>query len=89
MEFLKGQLAPAGTAPAARPLARVYTSQPVYLDHFDVEPNALLPLGLQEAGGYSSLSTRASLAYAWAAETSQGRLLDVWNVRYFVWPSRA
>ena len=86
--FLRDRLAPPGGDPAARPLARVYTSQPVYLDHFDVEPNALLPLGVQEAWGYSSLSSESGLAYAWAAETTQGRLLDVWNVRYFLWPTR-
>jgi hypothetical protein len=87
VEYLRKQLAPPGVPAEQRPLYRVYTSQPIFLDRFDVEPNALLPLGIQEAGGYSSLSIEDNLAYAWAAETSQGRLLDVWNARYFVWPA--
>ncbi|HEX2185365.1 MAG TPA: hypothetical protein VHN78_07655, partial [Chloroflexota bacterium] len=86
--YLRQQLTPPGAAPEARPLYRVYTSQPVYLYRFDVEPNVLLPLGIQEAGGYSSLDNDTHLAYAWAAETSQGRMLDVWNARYYLWPNR-
>jgi hypothetical protein len=86
--LLQAQLAPDAQPPEARPLYRVYTSQPVYLDRSDVEPNVLLPLGIQEAGGYSSLSADVNMAYAWAAELSQGRMLDVWNVRYLVWPNK-
>ena len=85
--YLRAALAPPGAAPAKRPLYRVYTSQPVYLYQDDVEPNALLPLGVQEAGGYSSLSTTTNLAYAWAAETGMGRMIDIWNARYFLWPN--
>jgi hypothetical protein len=87
-QYLRAQLAPAGVTPDQRPLARVYTSQPVYLGHTDVEPNVLLPMGIEEAGGYSSLSTTVNLAYGWAAETSMGRMLDVWNARYFLWPNK-
>ncbi|MBI3971145.1 MAG: YfhO family protein [Chloroflexi bacterium] len=86
--YLQSQLAPPGTAENGRPLYRVYASQPVYLYQSDVEPNALLPLGIQEAGGYSSLSTSVNLGYGWAAELSQGRMLDVWNVRYYLWPNK-
>jgi hypothetical protein len=85
--YLQAQLAPPGTVADQRPLYRVYTSQPLYLGQTDVEPNVLLPTGIQEAGGYSSLSTTINLAYGWAAETSQGRMLDVWNARYFLWPN--
>jgi len=89
--YLAGVLAPASASVAAsalkRPLYRVYTGQAVYLGRSDVEPNALLPLGVQEAGGYSSLSTERHMAYAWAAETSWGRMLDVWNARYVVAPN--
>src|SRR5581483_2392020 len=87
--YLQSQLAPPGLPPDQRPLYRVYTSQPTYLRHTDIEPNQLLPLGIQEALGYSSLNTSTSLAYAWAAETSLGRMLDVWNVRYYLWPNAA
>ncbi|HET7768175.1 MAG TPA: YfhO family protein, partial [Chloroflexota bacterium] len=85
--FLRDRLAPVGVPEAARPLERVYAGQAVYLGRTDVEPNALLPLGVQEAGGYSSLSSERHMAYAWAAETSAGRMLDVWNARYFVAPN--
>ena len=85
--YLRDQLAPPGVPADKRPLERVYTSQPVYLGHTDVEPNVLLPLGVQEAGGYSSLSSTVNLAYGWVAETSQGRMLDVWNARYLLWPN--
>ena len=87
-EALRAALAPAGVPEAQRPLARVYAAQSVYLGRTDVEPNALMPLGVQEAGGYSSLSSERHLAYAWAAETSMGRMLDVWNAGYYVVPNR-
>ena len=86
--FLRQELAPASAAAEQRPLARVYAGQAVYLGRTDVEPNALLPLGVQEAGGYSSLSSERHMAYAWAAETSLGRMLDVWNARFFVTPNQ-
>jgi hypothetical protein len=74
---------------ASTPLYRVYTGQAVYLGKSDVEPNVLLPLGVQEAGGYSSLSTERYMAYAWAVEGTWHRMLDVWNARFFLTPNAA
>ncbi|HEU5314823.1 MAG TPA: YfhO family protein, partial [Chloroflexota bacterium] len=74
----------AGSTP---PLYRLYTAQSVYLGRTDVEPNALLPLGVQEAGGYSSLSSERHMAYSWGAETSGGTMLDVWNAAYYASPN--
>ena len=86
--LLRNTLAPVGTDSSAHPLYRSYASQAVYLGRSDAEPNTLLPFGVQEAGGYSSLNSQRHTAYAWAAETSAGRMLDVWNARYFVVPNQ-
>jgi hypothetical protein len=64
--YLRAQLAPPDAPVRDRPLYRVYTSQPVYLYHYDDVPNALVPLGVQEAGGYSSVRSERSTAYAWS-----------------------
>ncbi|MGH2371410.1 MAG: hypothetical protein ACRDI2_24825, partial [Chloroflexota bacterium] len=61
-QFLRRRLASPDVSAGRRPLYRTYAAQPLYLDQADVEPNALLPLGIDEAGGYSSLSTESNLA---------------------------
>jgi hypothetical protein len=52
-----------------------------------VAPDRLVPLGLQEAGGYASLDTSRQRAYLLRVQRVDDELLDLWNVRYLLDPS--
>jgi hypothetical protein len=52
-----------------------------------VAPDRLVPLGLQEAGGYASLDTSRQRAYLLRVQRVDDDLLDLWNVRYLLDPS--
>ncbi|HEY3110374.1 MAG TPA: hypothetical protein VGL23_16555, partial [Chloroflexota bacterium] len=76
----------AARGPAARFLAehnglhRVLTVAPVW----ETAPNRLVPLGIDEAGGYSSLLPDRHQAWLRAAQQGAEPLLDVMGVRYLV-----
>jgi hypothetical protein len=53
-----------------------------------VAPDRLVPLGLQEAGGYASLDTSRQRAYLLRVQRVDDDLLDLWNVRYLLDPAR-
>jgi hypothetical protein len=50
-------------------------------------PNRLLPVGLQEADGYSSLQQDRHLQYITRARFTENRLVDLLNVRFLVQPN--
>lgn len=50
-------------------------------------PNRLLPVGLQEADGYSSLQQDRHLQYIARVRFTENRLLDLLNVRFLVQPN--
>jgi hypothetical protein len=50
-------------------------------------PNRFLPVGVQEASGYSSLQPDRHLQYIARARHTEDRLLDLLNVRYLVQPN--
>lgn len=69
-------------------LFRVYTPTTAEEKLAQLEPNRLLPAGIHEAGGYSSLEPDRHVAYRRAVTYSDNHLLDLWNVRYLVRRSR-
>src|SRR5207248_4699516 len=53
-----------------------------------VEPDQLLPLGVPEIGGYSSLQSSRSIAYTTYLRASDGPLLDLGDVHWVAVPRR-
>lgn len=80
----------AATAPSAQYLSeraadgRVFVPLPTPA----VQANRLVPLGVEDIGGYSSLESRRNFTF-WSRLTgTHNQLLDLANVRYLVYPVR-
>jgi hypothetical protein len=52
-----------------------------------VAPDRLAALGLQEAGGYSSLDTSRQRAFLQRVQRVDDDLMDLWNIRYVLDPA--
>ncbi len=53
-----------------------------------VQPDRLVPLGVLNFDGYSSLESRRNFSYSGQLTGTQDQLLDLANIRYVVYPAR-
>lgn len=76
--------APSFLAPGEPETFRVFTMPSTGDKVSQADPNRMLPLGVQEATGYSSLPPDRHASYLARLLETDDDLLDLWNVRYIV-----